>query len=246
MAWAAGWIARKIGAQRGLLRRLAERTEAPAGFGPLVAGQDKILAVLQKGFEGWRPPTTGWGEAAQSSTSGQFRGHEGTASRVYFQLITNYLSGRMDFAGRAKRPAYDPFNALLNYLYGMLYTHSHLALLKNGLDPQMGILHADQYNRPTLVYDFIEPFRSWADEVALGLVEADALAVPDFFEPLSEDDPEAGLWLASAGKGRVVDAMLVFLEERTAYDGKQVKRGVQADIEARKLSTLVREFGGLE
>lgn len=244
MAWTAAWIARKIGSQRALLRGLCERQEAAATFRQQVAEQDKILAVLQKGFERWQPPKT-WDEAARSATAGQFRGHEGTASRVYFQLISSYLEGRVEFAGRAKRPAYDPLNALLNYIYGMLYTHAHLALMKSGLDPQLGILHADQYNRPTLVYDFIEAFRTWADEVALGLVDAGALAeADDFFEPADGDDPDAGLRLAQGGKGRVVDAMLAFLEARTAYEGKQVKRGVQADMEARRLSTRIREFQG--
>jgi CRISPR-associated protein Cas1 len=59
----------------------------------------------------------------------------------------------INFTSRQKRPAYDPFNVLLNYLYGMLYTAVHLSLLKSGLDPYMGILHADRYGAtPTLVF----------------------------------------------------------------------------------------------
>ncbi|MBK7939830.1 MAG: CRISPR-associated endonuclease Cas1 [Lewinellaceae bacterium] len=160
-------------------------------------------------------------------------------SRLYFQQITLFLAGKMTFEGRQKRPAYDPFNALLNYLYGMLYTSVHLALLKNGIDPFLGVLHVDRYGAaPTLVFDAIEPYRPWADRVAVQLAEGGQLD-ESAFEP---DAEEHGLWLSRSGKNLVIDAMLIFLEESSAYGGKQVKRKVHIDLDAQKLATLLREY----
>ena len=135
----------------------------------------------------------------------RFRGQEGTASRLYFQELGRLLDPALGFRGRTGRPAFDPFNALLNYLYGMLYTSVHLALLKSGLDPYMAVLHADQYGgKPTMAYDFIEPYRPWADQVALELAFSGVAASPDFFRT---DPDDRGLWLDSKGKSAVIDAM---------------------------------------
>jgi len=157
---------------------------------------------------------------------------------LYFQRIAQYLQGRLDFQNRQKQPAYDPFNALLNYLYGMLYTSVHLAMLKSGLDPYIGVLHADRYGAsPTLVFDAIEPYRPWADRVAVQLA-ASGLIGAEAFEP---DPDERGLWLSRSGKEAVIDAMLAYLEESSAYGQKQVKRKVQIDLDAQQLAVRVKE-----
>lgn len=245
--WVADCIARKIEAQRGLLRWLAEQGVALPGFAADIAVTDRILAALERGFRERK--------AAKADDAGQapaFRGQEGTASRIYFQKIAVWLAAfRPDaadsgaeagslpdapFEGR-QRPAYDPFNALLNYLYGMLYTSVHLALLKSGLDPYLGVLHADRYgDAPTLVFDAIEPYRPWADRVAIDLVQNGRVG-PDFFEP---DPEERGLWLSRSGKGIVIDAMLEWMEGSAPYEGRQVRRSAQVDLDAQKLAVLVR------
>ena len=120
----------------------------------------------------------------------------------------------------------------------MLYTSAHLALLKCGLDPYMGVLHADQWGaRPTLAFDAIEPYRPWADAVALDLI-GDPL-----FDPLAafEPDPdERGLWLAPAGKDRVIGAMLDFLNTTETYDRRRLRRSVHIDLDMQKIAALVR------
>lgn len=226
LRWAAARVADKIGRQRQYLAYLSESPAAPAGFAADTRLTDRALAALEKSLR----------EPAPLSPE-RVRGQEGTASRLYFQRIAAYLGGKMDFENRQKRPAYDPFNALLNYLYGMLYTSVHLALLKNGLDPFLGVLHADRYGAaPTLVFDAIEPYRPWADRVAVRLAESGAVGA-DAFEP---DADERGLWLSRTGKNAVVDAMLAHLEESEPYDGKQVKRRVQIDLDAQKLAMRVK------
>lgn len=46
-----------------------------------------------------------------------------------------------------------------------------LAILTIGLDPGMGILHADQKSRDSFVFDVIEPLRPVVDGQLLGILE---------------------------------------------------------------------------
>ena len=94
-------------------------------------------------------------------------GIEGTIARDYWQGIALGLPQEYAFEKRSRRPAQDGFNATLNYLYGMLYTIVEGGLFAVGLDPHIGIFHADEYNKPTLSFDLIEPFRPWVDRLLL-------------------------------------------------------------------------------
>jgi CRISPR-associated protein Cas1 len=241
-AWAAAQIARKAERQRLLLQHLAETAAAPFGFADDVRFAARVIAPLEKTFANWQPPSSGnWTAADMEATANQFRGQEGTASRIYFQQLVKYLGEHVEgFDGRQKRPAYDYFNALLNYLYGMLYTSVHLALLKSGLDPYIGVLHADQYGAaPTLVFDAIEPYRPWADEVAIRLA-VNGLATETAFEP---DPDEHGWWLNAEGKSAVIDAMLAYLNTSDPYEGRNVRRSAQIDLDAQKLAVFLKDFG---
>lgn len=235
--WVAQTIAQKIEQQRAFLQVLAENPGAPQDFGADVALATQVMAAQERALRQWKASEQ-WDQAEQEKAAGRFRGQEGTASRLYFQQIAKYLQGRLDFQNRQKQPAYDSFNALLNYLYGMLYTSVHLALLKSGLDPYIAVLHADRYGAaPTLVFDAIEPYRPWADRVAVQLAASGQIGA-EAFEP---DPDERGLWLSRSGKDVVIDAMLAFLEESSTYGQKQVKRKVQVDLNAQQLAVRVKE-----
>jgi len=97
------------------------------------------------------------------------RGLEGTAGRLYFETLCYVLPKENQFNGRSSRPAKDPFNAFLNYAYGMLYGKIEKSLIIAGIDPYLGFLHRDDYNQLSMVYDFIEPYRIYADRVVLRL-----------------------------------------------------------------------------
>jgi len=237
-AWAGALLATKIDRQIALLESLATRPEAPAAFGEGLGAARSTMSAQARALRHWVPPKD---ESFMAALAGErFRGQEGTASRAYFQQIARYLAGRVPFGGRQSRPAYDAFNALLNYLYGMMYTSVHLALLKSGLDPYMAVLHADQYGaKPTLAFDTIEPYRPWADEVAISLADSGQVSNPAFVRP----DAEAqGWWLSSIGKGAAIEAMLGFLKTPTAFEGRQVRRSVQIDLEAQKLAVFLKEY----
>jgi CRISP-associated protein Cas1 len=238
--WVSACIAQKIERQITVLHHLSESKEATTPFLEAQYAANKIIASALRDFVQWKSPKENLTATDITIISGHFRGVEGTASRIYFQQISRFLEGRMDFDGRGKKPAYDPFNALLNYLYGMLYTHVHLALLKSGLDPYMGVLHVDQYgDRPTLAFDAIEPYRPWADSVALTLVQKGVIT-ESFFIPSPESS--AGLWLSGLGKSTVIDAMLDYLASATPYYGQNRKRSVQIDLEAQRLAARLKDY----
>ena len=144
---------------------------------------------------------------------------------------------KWQFESRSYRPAKDYFNCLLNYLYGMLYAQVELALIKVGIDPALGVLHVDRYNRPTMVYDFIEPYRHWAEIVALDLALEDAIE-SDSFLNTTEDD--GGFWLGSKAKSKVINRFLLFLNETVELNKKQQKRLIVLDMAAQRLATTLK------
>lgn len=102
----------------------------------------------------------------------------------------------------------------------------------------MAVLHADQFgSRPTLVFDFIEPFRGWADAVALDLVRGEKLTIGGF----DPGDETTGWRLAAGGKGIVIDTFLAFLNEKTVYSGRQIRRGAQLENEAEQLAQRLKK-----
>ena len=82
---------------------------------------------------------------------------------------------------RSRRAA-TPINALLNYLYAILEAEARIALLALGLDPGLGILHADQEARDSLALDVMEPARPVVDRLVLDLVRNHVFRKADFFE----------------------------------------------------------------
>jgi CRISPR-associated endonuclease Cas1 len=94
---------------------------------------------------------------------------------------TRYESRKSTLTG-APRAATNPVNALLNYLYSLLESESRLALLAAGLDPTLGVLHADQRNRDSFALDVMEPIRPAVDAFVLDLLEERVLTSRDFVE----------------------------------------------------------------
>jgi hypothetical protein len=54
------------------------------------------------------------------------------------------------------RRAINPPNALLNYLYASLEAEARISVLRMGLDPGLGLLHAEQKNRDSLPCDLMK------------------------------------------------------------------------------------------
>jgi CRISPR-associated protein Cas1 len=75
-----------------------------------------------------------------------------------------------------------PGNAVLNYLYALLTSEMTVALLAVGLDPCIGMFHADRDGRPSLALDAIEAIRPHVDCWLFAYLASSAFANRDFTE----------------------------------------------------------------
>ena len=80
------------------------------------------------------------------------------------------------------RNATDPINALLNLTFRLLEAEGHLATVSVGLDPGLGISHADTRGRASFVLDLIEAARPLAERHVLRLLRTQPLRWRDFHE----------------------------------------------------------------
>jgi CRISP-associated protein Cas1 len=71
------------------------------------------------------------------------------------------------FRQRSQHPAYDEFNAALNYIYGIGYSDEEKIIILSGLEPNSGFYHTDSYGKPTLSYDLMELVRAWLDRTVV-------------------------------------------------------------------------------
>ena len=149
------------------------------------------------------------------------------------------MPGRYKFDGRSRNPAKDEFNALLNYSYGVLYSRVEKACIIAGLDPYVGILHTDHYNKKSMVFDLIENFRIWADETVINLFAARKVLQEHF------DKLENGFTLNKEGKAVLIEALTGFLDESIRYSGRNIKRGDIIQFECHKIANgLIKEAEG--
>jgi CRISPR-associated endonuclease Cas1 len=89
---------------------------------------------------------------------------------------------RMSPLTGAPRLAVTPPNALLNYLYALLEAETRVACLTVGLDPTLGIVHADYPSRDSLALDLMEAVRPRVDAYVLELLRQRTFSKGDFFE----------------------------------------------------------------
>ncbi len=80
------------------------------------------------------------------------------------------------------RSAANPANALFNYCYAMLEAEASIAARTVGLDPGMGVLHADLRSRDSLACDLMEAVRPDVDAAVLNMLQTRTFSIKDFFE----------------------------------------------------------------
>jgi CRISP-associated protein Cas1 len=160
-------------------------------------------------------------------------GLEALAARHYFQSLSSLLPEKYRFATRSRRPARDPFNACLNYCYGMLYPLVEKACILAGLDPFVGFLHTDNYNKKSLVFDLIEPFRLYAEHTAVYLFTGKKIKDACF------DFQDQAVSLNQEGKPVVVEALQQHLDEAVRYRRRNVKRRYIIQHEAHRLANIL-------
>jgi len=153
-------------------------------------------------------------------------GIEGMASRTYFEALSLTMPEKFKFKGRSRNPATDEFNAMLNYGYGVLYSMVEKACIIAGLDPYIGFLHTDNYNKKSLVFDIIEMFRTFVDETVVHLfskrkVKEEYFDKTNFLKKF--DQKSFGLSLNKEGKAVLIEALNETFEKTIKYRGRNIK-----------------------
>lgn len=165
------------------------------------------------------------------------RGLEGAASHTYFQNISKLLPEEYQFSSRSQHPAYDIANALLNYGYGVLYGRIEGALIKAGIDPYIGLLHRDDYNRPSLVFDVIELFRIWIDYIVVNLLTQHVIS-EDYYSTASD----GSVWLEPLGRRVLIQSINDYMEEVVAMNDLKRSRNTQIELYAQDLAQIFKKF----
>ncbi len=160
--------------------------------------------------------------------SNSIRGWEGSFSRIYLEILNNIIPKAYKFSGRSKRPAKDAFNAFLNYGYGILYSRVERALIIAGLDPYVRFLHTDNFNKKSLVFDFIEPYRDLVDEQVFYIFSKRQFK-QEFIEEIKD-----GVKVSTDGKKFFISILMESFDEIIRYRNKNRKRidTIQADAHA--------------
>jgi CRISPR-associated endonuclease Cas1 len=157
-------------------------------------------------------------------------GLEGMAAKNYFGALSSVVPGKYKFEGRSRNPAKDEFNTMLNYGYGVLYSMVEKACIIAGLDPYIGFLHTDNYNKKSLVFDIIEMFRTFVDETVVYLFSKRKVKVEYF------DKIQNGLSLNKEGKAVLIEALNETFEKTMKYKGRNIKTKNVVQFECHRIA----------
>lgn len=146
------------------------------------------------------------------------QGYEGTASRAYFSALGQVIPEQYRFSCRSKNPALDSFNCMLNYGYGILYSSVEKACILAGLDPYIGIMHTDNYNKKALVFDLVEMYRGFMDEIIFKLFSTKKIK-KDLFDEVEG----GGYYLNQEGKKLLIGEYNKEMEKKIRYKGRNIE-----------------------
>lgn len=169
--------------------------------------------------------------------SATLRGWEGVASKIYFDTVNVFLPERYRFEKRSQHPSLDVANAMLNHGYGILYGKIEGVLIKAGMDPYIGVMHRDDYNRPVLVYDFIEMYRVWVDYVVFSLLMQGVISEEHY--SVSAD---GSCWLEPLGRRVVIQSLNDYMDEVIDEKGMQRSRITYISLDAQRLAQIFKKF----
>lgn len=197
------WLDMKTDNQCSLLNYLADRVQA---------SRKETLKAIDKMKEYKKTKPQG------DVSDNQVFVFESQISKIYWDTLGDCMEKHLPFEKRSRRPAQDGFNALVNYGYGMLYSMVETATITAGLDPHIGLLHREDYDRPAFVFDAIEPFRPWIDRLVVDMALKDEVLAAHF------EKTKEGVTLAKEGKKIYIPRVIDYMNERTLFNGRRIKR----------------------
>ncbi|MBI3592740.1 MAG: CRISPR-associated endonuclease Cas1 [Nitrospirae bacterium] len=159
---------------------------------------------------------------------GRLMAIEGASGRLYWDGVREIIGNRIEFFGRETRGAIDAVNSLLNYGYGILYSHVWGAVINAGLEPFAGFLHVDRPGKPSLVLDLVEEFRQ-------PIVDRIVIAHINLGESI---EIRNGLLEAETRK-LIGNKIIERLESPETFDGKKYKIRSIIQMQARNLAAFL-------
>lgn len=227
LAWIKDVICKKIENQQALILMLMPDDEV----------ERRVVDRAINRLEDYRKKITLLDGEVVSDVAATLRGWEGVSSKIYFDLLNRFIPEQYRFETRTQHPAMDPVNALLNYGYGILYGKIEGALIKAGIDPYVGIMHRDNYNRPVLAYDVIELYRIWIDYVVYNLAMQNVIT--DECYSVRDD---GSYWLETLGRRILIQSVNDYLDEVIEQKGVSRSRVTQINLYAQSLAQKFKKF----
>ena len=224
--WIKGVIAQKIENQQALML-LFNTTDTPQ------VNVDKSIRRL----EDYRNKVSAEQGDIVNDIAPTLRGWEGLASKIYFATINAFIPPQHRFESRSQHPATDVANALLNYGYGLLYGKIEGEMIKAGIDPYVGIMHRDDYNRPVLVYDVIELYRIWVDYVVYSLL-AQNVVTDEYYSVR----PDGSYWLEPLGRRVLIQSLNDYMDETVTIKGVTRSRHTSMKLYVQSLAQKFKSF----
>ncbi|MEJ5308650.1 MAG: CRISPR-associated endonuclease Cas1 [Anaerolineae bacterium] len=226
---AAGFAGGKIQNQARLLKYVAKnrKEKDTLCYTALQTAADKVEAH-EKEVRAW---LSGAEELNSDTRRAELLSIEGRAAQAYWEGVQAVVPSTLKWPGREGRGATDPFNAALNYGYGVLYGQVERAILLAGLDPYAGFIHVDRPGKPSLVLDLIEEFRApVVDRAVLGMLGQGITL---------KQDAEGRLEMET--RRALAERVLERIEESTErYEGKRQKLRWIIQSQARHVASFLR------
>ena len=201
-----GWIETKVENQISFLKDLKKnrpekKEELAESISNIEAMKNQITAL----------------DGTLDQMRGKVMGFEGMSSRYYFGALCAVMPEKWKFNGRSRNPAEDGFNCLLNYGYGVMYSMVEKGCIIAGLDPYVGFMHTDNYNKKSMVFDLIEMYRIYVDRTVVNLFSKRKVN-DDLFDTIPN-----GLTLNKEGKAVLIQALNETLDKSISYRGRNIK-----------------------
>ena len=160
---------------------------------------------------------------------------EGDSAQKYFSTISFLIPEPYKFNSRSSRPAKDEYNCMLNYAFGVLYGKVEKACIIAGLDPYVGILHTDNYNKKSLVFDLIENYRHLAWKIVFKLFSTKRIKKSYF------DKIKGGLTLNAEGKKVLLSDLEDELNKKIKHKNKHRTNLDIIQLECHRLANALIE-----
>ena len=179
-------------------------------------------------------------QAGRTRTLHALNGLEGSATARYFGGYRLLLDEPWSFPRRSRQPPMDPVNVMLSLGYTFLARAAESAVETAGLDPYLGFLHQEEYNRPSLAIDLMEEFRPVIDGLVLHLTGHHVVTLQDF-RPGQEDERPVVM------EREAVKRYIAAYEERMARPILHPRTGERLplwrflELQAREVARCLRE-----